>query len=121
FGELMLGAEGDEVDVGPGEALAGIAKEGPRESFDGLAAKGRHSAIGGATVVEMLVAEVEPGGRPCDDGDRRIDPVTLQVDVMTEAVPVLIESVHPNADVAAQRLVDVAGEAISAKAVARRR
>ena len=56
---------------------------------------------------------------PASDRGGRIDPVALEVDVVAEAVAVLVHRVQANAGAAPQRLVDIAGEAEAAKAVAR--
>ena len=53
---------------------------------DRLVAVGRNAAVGGAAVVEIFVAEVDPRVVPADDRRGRIDAVAIEVDMVAEAV-----------------------------------
>ena len=115
----MLEGQRRDVHVGAREADVGIPEERSGEPLERFVAVGRNAAIGGSPVVEIFIAHVDAGVLPRDDRGRGVDPVALEIDVMAEAVAVLVKGIEPNARAGAQRLVDIAVQSETAKAIAR--
>src|SRR5687767_4430980 len=106
------------MDVGFGEALIGIAEEGAVEILQRLAVLRRQATISRAAVVEKFVRQINAGVRSRCPSQGRVDGVAFQVDVPAEALAILVDAVDAQADAIAERLIDIAGQADAAFAVA---
>ena len=87
----MLDRDRRDIDVGLGEALVGVAEEGPGVAAKRFVAIGRNAAVGSAAVMEIFVTEVDAGVWPGEQRRRRVDAVALEVDVVAETVAVFVE------------------------------
>ena len=106
------------MHVGVREAELRVAEEDAVEALQRPTSKSGHAAIGGAAVVQIFVGEVDARIGADLDSDRRVYAVALQLDVAAEALAILIDAVDAHPHRIAERLVDIAGEAIAALAVA---
>jgi len=76
-----------------GMALVGVAKEGARIRVEGSAVPGRHAAIGGSVVAQVLDPEGGRGVRREPKRQRRIDRPGPRPDFFPKAVGVLAHHV----------------------------
>src|SRR4249919_1909656 len=124
--QFMLDRQHADMGVDLGKALVGVAEEDAVEALQRLVqchlvGDRWDAAIGSAAVVEIFVAEVDPGPLTRLDSDRRIHTVAFQVNMVPEAVAILIKAIDPDARYLTQRLVDVGCQPEAAFAVARQR
>ena len=104
----VLQGHGADVHQRVGEALGRIAEEGARR-LDGerRALERGDAAVGGAVVLEPLVAREHPGpGREPERG-RRVDAVALEAHVAAVEVGVLVHPVEPERQPLRHALSDV--------------
>ena len=111
-GEFVVQRDEDAVHRRFRGALRRIAEEGRGGGLHRAALVGGNAAIGRPLVVEILVAQVQPGPVRQGPGQRGIRPVTLQGDVITVAAGILVEAGHAERRLAVDRLRHVEGRAV---------